>query len=152
MAEQGVAEAAVDTNAIDQLASLFSTDTMMASQFNDMRRRKSAGDEGISKLWVAVLEDGIRCFLGAGDTANDGDGATWQSRRSRLQQEAREWIFESNYEGPFSFSGLCESLGIDPDYIRENLAKSDGARAHPRRVRETTRGFGRLHRNAMGRL
>jgi hypothetical protein len=142
--------AVVDSNAIDHLASILSTDTLMASQFNDMRRR-AIGDEGIAKLWVAVLEDGIRCFLGDG-AHPDGDGATWQSRRRRLQQEAREWIFESNYEGPFSFPGLCESLGIDPDYIREKLAKSDGARAHPRRVRETTRGFGRLHRNAMGRL
>jgi hypothetical protein len=142
--------AVIDSNAIDHLASIISTDTLMASQFNDMRRRTSgAGDEGIMRLWVAVLEDGIRCFLGDGVPAPDGNGASWPSRRSRLQNEAREWIFESDDGGPFSFIGLCEALGIGGDYLRERLAKRGDVRI-PRKA-PVSNGF-RMHRNAMGRL
>ncbi len=122
-AEQVAVDAAVEANAIDRLASIFASDAILATQFNDMRR-SAVGDSGIAKLWLAVLEDGIRCFLGAGHP--DGDGATFRSRRWRLQQEAAEWIFESNYEGPFSFDGLCESLGIDAGYLRKGLAKQTG--------------------------
>jgi hypothetical protein len=144
-----VAEEAAGANAIDRLASIFASDAMLACQLNDTRRSR-VGDDGIAKLWVAVLEDGIRCFLGDGDTANDGNGATWQSRRRRLQDEAREWIFESNYEGPFSFTGLCEALGIDAGYLRERLAKRGEIRIpHKSPVGN---GFRRMHRNAMGRL
>jgi hypothetical protein len=121
--EVAVADEAAGANAIDRLATIFASDTVLASQFNDTRRSR-VGDEGILKLWVAVLEDGIRCFLGDGPP--DGDGATWRSRRWRLQQEAREWIFESNYEGPFSFPGLFEALGLDASYLRERLARSQG--------------------------
>ena len=52
--------------------------------------------------------------------------ATVLLRRWRLQQQAREWIFESNYERPFSFPGLCEALGLDASYLRERLARSQG--------------------------
>ena len=143
------AEEVAGANAIDRLATIFACDTMLACQFNDMRRRATCGDEGIAKLWVAVLEDGIRCFLGDG-AHPDGDGVAWRSRRWRLQQEAREWIFEYDDGGPFSFTGLCESLGLSADYIREKLAKRGDMRI-PRKspVRSGTR---LIHRNSMGRL
>jgi hypothetical protein len=149
MAEREVEDVAADTNAIDRLASIFATDTILASQFNDMRRA-SVGDHGIAKLWLAVLEDGIRCFMDS--SVPDGNGAAWHTRRWRLQQEAREWIFESDYEGPFSFKGLCEALGIDASYLREGLTRRGGQIDLPRKSPVTYCKSKLITRSAMGRL
>jgi hypothetical protein len=123
--QAAVADEAASANAMDRLANIFASDVVLACQFNDIRRSK-VGDEGILKLWVAVLEDGIRCFLGNPLMPTENGQADPRSRRWRLQQEAREWIFESDDGGPFSFIGLCEALGIDAGYLRERLAKQNG--------------------------
>jgi hypothetical protein len=147
--QAAAAEEVAGANAIDRLASIFVADTVLATQFNDMRRSR-IGDEGIAKLWVAVLEDGIRCFIG-NPVLPGGESVDPCTRRYRLQNEAAEWIFESNYEGPFSFAGLCEALGIDAGYLRERLAKR-GPLPMPRRspvIARTEQIGGRPRRIAM---
>ena len=115
---------------LDRLAGFFATDAMLLTQFNDMRR--SGGDKPIKKLWIAVLEDGIRCFLGEGKTLHYF--ADPRTRRARLSIEARDWIFDKEATGPFSFNVLCDALGIDQSYLRERLARMDEERLQiPRR-------------------
>ena len=39
----------------------------------------------------------------------------------KLFQEAEEWFLEKDSDGLFSFENICETLGLQPDYIRQGL-------------------------------
>ena len=73
---------------------------------------------GTKALMLAVLEDGIRCYL---------------SNKKRLQREAETWIYCSR-RLVFSFSVLCETFGLDPNATRHAL----------RKLRQETTGIGSL--------
>lgn len=66
---------------------------------------------GIRALMLAVLEDGIRCFLGSSRT---------------LAAEAEAWIFGRDTANPFCFLTLCEVLGLDPAATRRALVRLRG--------------------------
>ena len=38
-----------------------------------------------------------------------------------LSKQAEEWIGAIDYEWPFSFNNVCETLGIDPEALRDKL-------------------------------
>jgi len=112
---------------LDRLVGIFASDAMPSNQFNDLRRSQP-GELPIRKLWLAVLEDGIRCYLDGhiegilqGRFDGIGGGRFWPARRVRMAQEARDWIFDVEADGPFSFNGLCEGLDINVEYLRERL-------------------------------
>ena len=62
---------------------------------------------------LAVLEDGIRCF--------QEHLRNPRSNPRLLSQEAETWIKSVDYDWPFSFNNVCETLGIDPDALRSSL-------------------------------
>jgi hypothetical protein len=39
----------------------------------------------------------------------------------KLFQEAEEWFLEKDSDGLFPFENICETLGLQPDYIRQGL-------------------------------
>jgi hypothetical protein len=65
------------------------------------------------ELMIAVLSDAIECF--------------WKYRKSRaalairLYQEAKAWLFADNENQPFSFQNICQTLGLEPSYIRRGI-------------------------------
>jgi len=61
---------------------------------------------GTKALMLAVLEDGIRCYL-------NGVNA--------VQSEAEYWIAHPEHLQPFAFTVICETLGLDPDAVRRKL-------------------------------
>jgi hypothetical protein len=67
---------------------------------------------GTKALMLAVLEDGIDSYV-------HGKG--------RTRDEAEHWITTPRRHSPFSFVVVCETLGLDPQAVREAL----------RRIRET---------------
>jgi hypothetical protein len=73
---------------------------------------------GTKALMLAVLEDGIRCYL---------------SNKRRLQREAELWMYCSR-RLVFSFDVLCETFGLDPNATRRAL----------RQLRKGSEGFGAL--------
>lgn len=73
---------------------------------------------GTKALMLAVLEDGIRCYL---------------SNKRRLQREAEMWMYCSR-RLVFSFDVLCETFGLDPNATRRAL----------RQLRQGSEGFGSL--------
>jgi hypothetical protein len=73
---------------------------------------------GTKALMLAVLEDGIRCYL---------------SDKRRLQREAELWMYCSR-RLVFSFDVLCETFGLDPNATRRAL----------RQLRTGPEGFGSL--------
>ena len=94
------------------LAELFAPEIVLPEQLQQGHRRDSYLS-GEKALMLAVLEDGIRCF--------QEHLRNPRSNPRLLSQQAEAWIRAVDYEWPFSFNNVCETLGIDPDALRERL-------------------------------
>jgi hypothetical protein len=96
----------------ERVTSLFQPDTLLPEQYLDTFRRKLYL-EPEKKLMLAVLEDAIACYqkyLFARDI-----------KGKALFQEAEEWVGEAGAANVFSFDSVCETLGLNPDYLRRGL-------------------------------
>jgi hypothetical protein len=94
------------------LGSLFVPDVITPEQFYDSRKDDSE-IRPVKKLMMAILEDALRCFQNNCD-ARSGS-------RKRLFQEAEHWLCGEGGDGPFSFDMVCETLGIEPTFLRGGL-------------------------------
>jgi len=99
-------------NVEERLAALFQPDTLLPAQFLETYRRK-AHLEPETSLMLAVLEDAVACFQKYA-LARDERGV-------QLFREAEEWISQKDEQWLFSFDNICESLGMNPDYLRAGL-------------------------------
>jgi len=76
------------------------------------------------KLMLAVLDNAIACFQKYAFTRN---------RKGKvLFQEAEYWVQDTNSDWPFSFANVCETLGFDPDYLRQGLGQWKAAKLESR--------------------
>ncbi len=103
-----------DAEPLERLSHLFAADTLLASQFFDMRRSAS-GRHPLQRLMLAVLADALDCY-------RYGASAHPQSRRGRLHDEAKRWI-NAEASGPFAFEWVCDGLGIDASYLRAGILR-----------------------------
>jgi hypothetical protein len=94
------------------LGSLFVPDVVTPEQFYDGRRDDSE-IRPVKRLMLAVLEDALRCF--------QNNATAVGGIRKRLFKEAEEWLCGSGGQGPFSFDTVCETLGIEPQFLRRGL-------------------------------
>ena len=94
------------------LGSIFVPDIVTPQQFYDSRRDDSA-IAPVKRLMMAILEDALRCFQNNAD-AHSGP-------RKRLFTEAEQWLCADSGDGPCSFETVCETLGIEPQYLRSGL-------------------------------
>ena len=89
---------------------------------------------GTKALMLAVLEDGIRSYLGGSKI---------------IAQEAEFWIHSHRRQSPFSFVVVCEMLGLDPDAVRKTLKRMKTQHVSPRkalpRARHNVRIPGRVY-------
>jgi hypothetical protein len=83
---------------------------------------------GEEKLMLAVLQDAVECF--------QENALSEQPWEKKLFQEAEDWILAKNADWLFSFKNICETLQLNPGYIRRGLLvwkhakrKSDSAAA-----------------------
>src|SRR5262249_51938926 len=102
----------IERGAPEGLTDLFAPDIVLPEQFFEGARRDSQAS-GEKALMLAVLEDGIRCF--------QEHLRTPRSNPRLLSQQAEAWIRAVDYEWPFSFNNVCETLGIDPAALRAAL-------------------------------
>jgi hypothetical protein len=79
---------------------------------------------GTKALMLAVLEDGIRCYLGRAKLAAD---------------EAECWISSQRRYSPFSFIVVCETLGLDPQAVRLTVRRMRDEHVSPRSALPRTR-------------
>jgi hypothetical protein len=84
---------------------------------------------GTKALMLAVLEDGIRCFLG---------------RAKLAAEEAECWIGSQRRQSPFSFIVVCETLGLDPQAVRLTLRRMRETHVTPRQAIPRTRNNVRI--------
>ena len=114
---------------------------MEDSDINVLRLQPVTGGEsrtgqltGTKALMLAVLEDGIRSFL---------------SSSRLLSSEAEFWIYTHRRQSPFSFSVVCEMLGLDADAVRKTLRRMKRDNVSPRkaipRARHNVRIPGRVY-------
>ncbi len=93
----------------------FLPDTVSPAQYLETVRRKTHL-EADQELMLAVLEDAITCFQ-VHFSARD-------KQKTRLFREAEEWILlQEKSDWLFSFDNVCETLGLNPGYIREGLLR-----------------------------
>lgn len=105
----------------DRSAGPLEPDAMLPSQFFGALRHKVRLD-GERLLMIAVLEDAVHCF--------QKHARATDSRGRQLFIEAREWIMATDRRWFFSFENVCDTLGLDPDYVREGLVAWQEADAH----------------------
>jgi hypothetical protein len=98
----------------DKLASLFEPDTVAAAQYFDNLRRKSVL-EPEKRLVLAILEDAINTF-------QDNVTATGPKAR-KLFNDTESWITQADGDWIFSFTSVCEILGLNPEYVRRGLVR-----------------------------
>jgi len=77
---------------------------------------------GTKALMLAVLVEGIRDCC---------------SRPGRLREDAEHWV-RSNRRSAFSFSVICEVLGLEPNAVRRVLPRLQN-QSLPRRLRPNIR-------------
>ncbi len=88
---------------------------------------------GIKALMLAVLDNGIACYL---------------SSTPRIHAEAEYWIMANARRSPFSFAVVCETLRLEPDAVRAALRRlrerNHGPLSSLGRRRQNVRRAGRL--------
>jgi hypothetical protein len=98
----------------ERVSFLLQPDTLLSVQYFDNFRRKTHL-EPEKRLLLAILEDGINTFR---------DNVLALSEKSRrLFREAEDWITETDGDWIFSFEAVCETLGINPEYVRRGLLR-----------------------------
>ena len=111
-----------DYAADERLGGLFQPDTLLPSQYFDRMRRRSEHD-GERRLMIAVLEDAVHCFMKYLRSSDP--------KQRQLYREAEEWIMGGDRSWFFSFENVCETLDLEPAYVRAGLVA--WRNAQPRR-------------------
>jgi transposase-like protein len=92
-----------------EVSSLFAPSILTPDQYYDERRDDSAM-RPIKRLMLAILEDALRCL-------QKHAGARSGARRLMFR-EAEHWLCSERGNALFSFTMVCETLGIEPEYLR----------------------------------
>jgi len=95
------------------LSFLFEPDVLASNQFHSILKGSHIPDPE-RRLMVAILEDAVSCL------SKDLRHCPRQQRKSF--EEARSWINANDADSwAFSFTNVCETLGIEPGYLRRGL-------------------------------
>ena len=95
---------------------------------------RTAEYTGTKALMLAVLENGLRSYF---------------SPKVRIRAEAERWVKTPQGRSPFSFTVVCETLGLEPEAVRialRRLRASQQAPTEPpiKRSRPNVHHFGRI--------
>ena len=112
-----------DAFASDALAHLLEPDVVLPSQFLSREKRGVKGGE--RRLMAAILSDGIEAYISQVSAQLEG--------RRLARTDALEWVETKDHNYVFSFDMVCESLGINPEYLRFGLARYVAAVTDARR-------------------
>jgi hypothetical protein len=115
---------------------LFEPDTLMSDQFYATQKKTHHSDPE-RRLMAAILEDAVSCL--------SRDPRNWARHHQKSAAEAESWInTEGEEDWIFSFTNVCETLGLDPDYMRRGLhrwtATNRSAAAEPLRLKKYRSG------------
>jgi len=103
-----------DTDTEDRLTGFLQPDVILPTQFFQSLRTKSQFN-GERRLMIAVLEDAVNCFMKQLHATDP--------KARQLFLEAQEWITADDRTWFFAFENVCDTLDLNPDYVREGLFK-----------------------------
>jgi hypothetical protein len=89
---------------------MFRPDTVAFAEYFKIYERKP-GLEPEKKLMFAVLQNAIACYQSFAYAAAKRPKKQFSETEERFSEEESEWIF--------SFENICETLGLDPHYLRQ---------------------------------
>lgn len=72
-------------------------------------------NEGTRRLMWAVLKDTLRCYHTYADSKT--------VHGQRLFHDAERWLQSRDLQWVFSFENVCAALGVDSDYLRNELRR-----------------------------
>ena len=106
----------------DFLARILEPDIFLPSQFygNGALSRKLEGEK---RLMIAILKDAVECLEKHRGSRSIAGKMSYQS--------AIEWVEDTDTEWLYSFSSICDLLGFDPNYLREQLLKRENRYIKP---------------------
>jgi hypothetical protein len=116
-------------------AASFGPDVLLPDQFFG---RSNVLEEvsGERALMLAVLEDGIRCF--------QENLANPRVRARLMARQAEKWIRSADWDWPFSFNNICESLELDAESLRRRLLAGEECENGGERPRRSSHRVYRL--------
>ena len=97
----------------DSYSSVFEPDVVLPGQF--FAGLESGLRGGERRLMAAVLSDGIEAYI--------AQCASLRALAVEAESDAWEWVHTRDYSYVFSFDNVCESLGINADYLRLGLTR-----------------------------
>jgi hypothetical protein len=83
--------------------------------------------DGERRLMLAVLLDAIRIV-------RTHCPSVLRARGSRVWERERDWFEADDRSTPFSFTSICEALGLNPAYVRRRALQSSDNEHPVRRV------------------
>ena len=100
----------------DFLARILEPDVFLPSQFygNGGLARELEGEK---RLMIAILKDAVECLEKFRGSRSSAGKISYQS--------AIEWVEDSDTDWLYSFTNICDLLGFDHDYLREQLLKRE---------------------------
>jgi hypothetical protein len=98
----------------ERIGSLFQPSSLLSAEYFEALRRKTIL-EPEKRLMLAILEDAVDCFQ------NNVFAQSVKGRR--LFQEAEKWVVEVDGDWVFSFENVCETLELNPAYVRQGLLR-----------------------------
>ena len=98
----------------EKSASLFQPDILVSGEyFRTLRRKTFLQPE--KKLMLAILEDAINCVK---------DNSSAQTGKdTRIFREAEQWVLGVGDDWLFGFESICETLELNPEYMRNGLLR-----------------------------
>ena len=110
----------------DFLARILEPDIFLPSQFygNGGLSRKLEGEK---RLMIAILKDAVECLEKYRESRSDTGKISYQN--------AIEWVEDTDTEWLYSFTSICDLLGFDPHYLREQLLKRENRYIKPLRMK-----------------
>ena len=110
----------------DFLARILEPDIFLPSQFygNGGLSRKLEGEK---RLMIAILKDAVECLEKYRGSCSSAAKISYQS--------AIDWVEDSDTEWLYSFTNICELLGFDAQYLREQLLKRENRYIKPLQTR-----------------
>ena len=73
-------------------------------------------------LLGALLFDGIQAFITYSLAVAPAEKARYA--------EAFNWVMDRSADEPFSFNGVCDALGVSPEYLRLGLVNASTSLLH----------------------
>jgi len=110
----------------DFLARILEPDIFLPSQFygNGGLSRKLEGEK---RLMIAILKDAVECLEKYRESRSDTGRISYQN--------AIEWVEDTDTDWLYSFTNICDLLGFDPHYLREQLLKRENRYIKPLRMK-----------------